>query len=231
MSPRVLCLLIPLAACLAPVLAPPPARAQAARPLFNGRDLSGWEGDPRFWSVRDGAITGETTPEKVTPQNTFLIWRGGRLRDFDLKVRWRIRGGNSGIQLRSRDLGNWVVGGYQADFEDGTTWTGVAYEERGRGLLAPLGQKATIGAGGKPVALGDVGDPAAVRAAVRSGDWNEYHITMRGNHWIQRINGVPCAEVVDNDEAGRAMEGILALQLHAGPPMTVQFRDILLTDL
>jgi hypothetical protein len=202
-----------------------------AKSLFNGKDLAGWEGDPKFWSVRDGAITGMTTPENRTPGNTFLIWRGGTLKDFELRLKFRIQGGNSGVQYRSKDMGNWVVGGYQADFEAGDMFTGIIYEERGRGILAKVGEKVRIGEDGKPVVTGSVGDPARIRAAVKKGDWNEYVITARGNHLVQSINGAVTAEAVDEDAARRAMEGILALQLHAGPPMTVQFKDITLKPL
>ena len=204
---------------------------EGARSLFNGKDLSGWDGDPKFWSVRDGAITGTTTPENPTRGNTFLIWKGGTLKDFELWVKFRIQGGNSGIQYRSRDLGEWRVGGYQADFEAGDMFTGILYEERGRGILAKVGEKTTVGADGKPTVTGSVGDPAAIRAVVRRGDWNEYHITARGNRLIQEINGKVTVEVIDEDPARRAAEGILALQLHAGPPMTVQFKEIRLKTL
>ena len=206
----------------------PTRNADGSLSLFNGKDLSGWSGDPKFWSVKDGAITGMTTPDNPTKGNTFLIWKDGALKDFELRAKFRITGGNSGIQYRSKDLGNWVVGGYQADFEAGDTWTGILYEEKGRGILAKLGEKVVIGADGKPQVTGMVGDPAALRAAVKKGDWNEYLITARGNRITQVLNGKQTVEVVDEDTARRTMEGILALQLHAGPPMTVQFKDITL---
>jgi hypothetical protein len=205
--------------------------AGEARSLFNGKDLTGWEGDQKFWSVKDGAITGMTTPDNPTKGNTFLIWRGGALKDFELRAKWRIVGGNSGIQYRSKDMGNWVVGGYQADFEAGDMWTGILYEERGRGILAKVGEKVRIGSDSKPVVTGAVGDPAKIKAVVKKGDWNEYVITARGPHLTHAINGTVTAEAVDEDAGKRAMEGILALQLHAGPPMTVQFKDIVLKPL
>lgn len=205
---------------------PPAAAADKTRSLFNGKDLTGWDGDPKFWTVKDGAITGTTTPENPTKANTFLIWRGGTLKDFELRVKFRIQGNNSGIQYRSKDLGNWVVGGYQADFEAGDTYTGIIYEERGRGILAKVGEKVRVGPDGKPVKTGDLGDPNEIRAAVKKGEWNEYVITARGNHLTHAINGRTTAELVDDDTKGRAMEGILALQLHQGGPMTVQFKDI-----
>ena len=112
--------------------------------IFNGRDLAGWDGNPKFWSAKDGVITGQTTAENPAPGNTFLIWRDGPVDDFELRLSYRIVGGNSGIQYRSTDHGNWVVGGYQADFEAGKTYTGILYEERGRGILAQRGQKVIV---------------------------------------------------------------------------------------
>jgi hypothetical protein len=114
------------------------------KPLFNGRDLAGWEGDPRFWSVQEGTITGQTTRDNPTKGNTFLIWRNGELDDFELRFSYRIDGGNSGVQYRSREIDKWVVSGYQADFEAGDTYSGILYEERARGILAQRGQKTSI---------------------------------------------------------------------------------------
>ena len=154
-----------------------PVRATADRDqtlnLFNGRDLTGWSGDARFWSVRDGAITGITTPDNPARGNTFLIWKGGVVKDFELRAKFRLQGGNSGIQYRSKDMGNWVVGGYQADLDDANTYTGILYEERGRGILAKVGEKVTIGADGKPLATGSVGVAQEIIAAINKGDWNQ----------------------------------------------------------
>ena len=121
--------------------------------IFNGTDLTGWEGNPKFWSVGDGAITGQTTADNPTRGNTFIIWRGGTVENFELRLSYRMVGGNSGIQYRSKvaDEKNWVVGGYQADFEAGTTYSGILYEERGRGILAQRGQMTVVKA--------DPGDP------------------------------------------------------------------------
>jgi len=99
--------------------------------IFEGDSLEGWDGNPKFWSAKDSVITGQTTKENPTKGNTFLIWRQGKLDDFELRLSYRIVGGNSGIQYRSKDLGNWVVGGYQGDFEAGTRFSGILYEERG----------------------------------------------------------------------------------------------------
>ena len=210
-------------------LVPPSAHAAAGdvQTLFNGKDLTGWDGDPRFWSVQDGAITGITTKEKPTPGNTFIIWRGGTLKDFELRLAWRLENHNSGIQYRSKDRGKWVVHGYQADMDGSNTYTGILYEEGGRGIVATVGQKVTVGPDGKPKVTGTVSDPKDVKAAIKK-DWNDYLITARGNHLVQKINGIVTVDVTDEDEKGRAMEGILAFQLHAGGPMKVQFKDITL---
>jgi type 1 glutamine amidotransferase len=195
------------------------------QPLFNGQDLSGWEGNPQLWSVRDGIVTGQTTADHPIKENTFLIWRGGEVADFELRLTYRITAGNSGIQYRSKDLGNWVVGGYQADFEAGDTYSGILYEERGRGILAKRGEKATIAADG---AKQDetVADTKQLQASIKKNDWNDYVIIAEGNHLIHMINGKVTAEVIDQQKDKSARSGILALQLHAGPPMKVEFKNV-----
>jgi type 1 glutamine amidotransferase len=194
--------------------------------LFNGKDLSGWDGNPKFWSVKDGAITGQTTAENPLKENTFLIWRKGTVDNFELRLSYRLVGGNSGVQYRSKDLGNWVVAGYQADMEAGKKFTGILYEERGRGILAERGQKTVIDATGKVTVVGSVGDSDQLQAAIKNEDWNDYVITAQGNHMVHRINGQVTADVTDEQVEKRVMTGILALQLHAGDPMTVQFKNI-----
>lgn len=198
--------------------------------IFNGQDLSGWDGDPKFWSVRDGTITGQTTRENPTKGNTFLIWRDGKLDDFELRLKFKIVGGNSGIQYRSKETDQWVIGGYQADFEAGETYSGILYEERGRGILAQRGQKTVI-RNGKPEVIGSVGDTKEIQKAIKKEDWNDYEVIARGHHFIHKINGVTTVDVVDEDEKNRAAAGLLALQLHAGPPMIVQFKEIQLKRL
>lgn len=201
--------------------------------IFDGKTLKNWDGDPKFWSVSDGAITGQTTAENPTKGNTFIIWRGGEVADFELKLEYKIINGNSGIQYRSFEVENnpWVVGGYQADFEAGKTYSGILYGERFRGILANRGQKTVIGADHKPKVVGTVGDSAEIQSKIKHEDWNSYHIVARGNHFVHRINGVVTAECTDEDTEMRRSSGILALQLHAGPAMKVQFRDIRLKTL
>jgi type 1 glutamine amidotransferase len=199
--------------------------------LFNGKDLSDWDGDPRFWSVQEGTIVGQTTPQNPLRQNTFLIWKGGTVEDFELHFSYRIVGGNSGVQYRSKHLGNWVVAGYQADLEAGKTYTGILYEERGRGILAQRGQKTVVDSTGKINVIGSVGNSDEIQAAIRKEDWNDYDVIAQGNHIIHRINGHVTVDVTDEQADKRSSSGILALQLHAGEPMRIQFRNILLKPL
>jgi hypothetical protein len=207
--------------------------------IFNGKDLSGWDGNPKLWSVQDGAITGQTTAENPAKGNTFLIWTNGTVADFELRCFFKLTPGdskgfaNSGIQYRSKvfDPANWVVGGYQADMEAGPTYTGILYEERIRGIMAARGEKVVWDKDGKKQVVGSLGDPAEIGAAIKKGDWNEYVIIAKGNHVQQFINGHQTIDVLDECEAKRAMSGVLALQLHAGPPMTVQFKNIRLKKL
>lgn len=210
--------------------------------LFNGRDLTGWEGNPAFWSVKDGVITGQTTTENPAKGNTFLVWKGNHVDDFELRPSYKISPNNkvgfanSGVQYRSKivDPAYWVVGGYQADIEAGKTYTGILYEEKGRGILAQRGQQTVIKeAGGKTKVevVGSVGEPDGIQAAIKPGDWNDYVIIAKGNHFTHSINGKTTVDVIDEQEAKAATSGVLALQLHAGEPMTVQFRDIRLKSL
>jgi len=200
--------------------------------IHNGRDLDGWDGDPSIWSVEDGAITGITTAENPLKHNTFLIFKGKPLSDFRLELQYRIKDGNSGIQYRSRvfDAKKWIVGGYQADIEAGTTYTGILYEEKGRGILALRGERATISAEGE-AKKETVADTADLQKHIRQEDWNDYIIEAQGNTLKHTINGHLMSETIDDETGKRATEGILALQAHVGPPMKIQFRNIRLKRL
>ena len=196
------------------------------KPLFNGKDLTGWDGNPKFWSVVDGVIQGQTTKENPTSGNTFLIWRDGQVDDFELRAQFKIVGGNSGIQYRSKDLGNWVVGGYQADFDASNGYTGILYEEKAtRGIMSQRGTKTTYSADGKKEEV-RFADGNELKEKIKFEDWNEYVVTASGSRCSHSINGALMSETIDNDPAKQVMSGILALQLHAGPPMTVQFKNI-----
>src|SRR5438093_11983768 len=192
------------------------------KPIFNGKDLAGWSGRPQHWSVEEGAITGRTTKEHPAQGNNFLIWTNGTVSDFELRLSYRIvpdndKGfANSGIQYRSKDFGNFVVGGYQADFEAGKTYSGILYEEQGRGILAQRGQMTWIQPDGKIRVVGSLGKSEEIQAQIKKEDWNDYVVIARGNHLTHVINGRVTADVTDDQETKAAKSGILALQLHQG---------------
>ncbi len=203
--------------------------------LFNGKNLSGWTGNSELWSVKDGTITGQTTEAHPTKGNTFLIFTNNPVADFELRFSYKIvpnndKGfGNSGVQYRSKvlDTNNWVVGGYQADFEAGTTYSGILYEERmTRGIMAGRGEKVVWTKDCKKEVTGSVGNSDEIQAGIKKEDWNEYVVIAKGNHLQHFINGKQTVDVTDDCESKRVMSGVLALQLHAGPPMTVQFKNI-----
>lgn len=194
--------------------------------LFDGESLEGWDGNPDFWSVEDGAITGRTTAENPTSGNTFIIWRGGEVDNFVLRLKYKIVGGNSGIQYRSREMGDWVLGGYQGDFEAGRRYSGILYEERGpRGIMAERGQMVVV-AGEEKMVIGSVGESDDIQQGINDEDWNDYMIIADGYRFTHLINGRATVIVYDEDAENRVASGLLGLQLHAGPPMTVQFKDI-----
>lgn len=222
---------------LAVSLALAPLCANAAedgfRTLFNGKDLTDWSGDTRFWSVKDGIIRGETSLTALTLKNTFLIWKGGELKDFELRLKFRIQNGNSGVQYRAKDKGKFVVTGYQAEVENNQGKVGFLYDEGGRGYLANVGEKVETSATGELKVVGALSSKEELikKGYYKDKEWNEYRIVARGNRIEHHLNGFPTIELIDNDEGKRALAGVLALQIHAGPPMLVEFKDILLKDL
>jgi hypothetical protein len=212
-----------------------PARVEAGGKddfvsIFDGRSLNGWRGKSRFWTVRDNAITGETTKEKSLGSNTFLIFKDS-VADFELRIKVKILSGNSGVQFRSVDVGDFVVRGYQTDIDSTETYLGDLYEEGGRGALAKGGEKVEISESGDKRVVGQTALPGEIAKAVRWRDWNDYRIVVRGSRILQEINGVKAADVIDRETNKARADGILALQLHAGQPMLVQFKDIRLKRL
>ncbi len=230
------------AALFTPTAAP---AAQTVEPgfksLFNGKDLAGWAGRPNHWSVEDGAITGVTSADNPAKGNNFLIAKDGDkdliVEDFELRFSYRFvsEWGNSGMQYRSQNKGNFVVNGYQGDFESGATYSGILYEEGGRGILCQRGQKVVIkeGQNGKPKieVTGSVGDSKDIQAGIKKNDWNEYVIIAKGNHLQHFINGKQTIDVTDEQASKAAKSGIMALQIHQGPPMKIQFKDIRIKSL
>lgn len=199
---------------------------EGAKKIFNGKDLSGWKGNTKLWSVEDGAITGRTTDEDPIKFNTFLIWEG-ELSDFVLEVDYKIQGGNSGIQYRSKVLNeeDFVVGGYQADIDASLQYAGINYEEKGRGILAQRGQRVRIDEQGEKE-VEKFGDAEALGKKINKDDWNHYKIVAKGSTVSHYINDELMSEVIDDETAQAASKGVLALQIHQGPAMVIQFKNV-----
>ncbi|MHC4799913.1 MAG: ThuA domain-containing protein, partial [Planctomycetota bacterium] len=216
-----------------PVDTTPSAQAKSRpepgfRSLFNGKDLWAWKGNPKIWSVKEGAITGQTTEQNRISENNFLIWTGGDVTDFELRLKFRIENGNSGIYFQSEERTNVhaeALVGPQADFSADNRWTGVVIEYTRRGILAERGQKVVIDNKGNIKVIGSVGDAGELLKYVKPKQWNDYTVITKGGHTILKINDVVMCEIDDNDPR-RVPTGKLALQVHQGPPMLVQFKDI-----
>jgi hypothetical protein len=217
---------------------------QGFEPIFDGKTMNGWDGDPQYWRVENGALVGETVAERPVKENSFVIWRGGEPKDFELKVQFRINSTNSGIQFRSVYLppgtqgqgrpveGKWVLRGLQADIDFDNRWTGQLYEERGRTFLATRGQAVYVGEGSRPRLIGTLQQtPDEIKALIKQNDWNQVHVIARGNTIIQIVNGTVSSIVVDDDAKGKTNGGMLGFQVHVGPPMKVEFRNIWLKKL
>jgi len=196
------------------------------KPIFNGEDLSEWSGNETFWRVEDGQIVGETTAENPTQGNTYLIWQNGKPGNFELRLKYRIDTpwANSGIQIRSKDLGNHVVAGPQPDIATDDWITGIHYEERGRGVLARRGQKIVINKEGERE-TSRFAEEDALAENFNQSEWTDYHIIANGNTITAKINGHTMHEIID-DSPEASHNGIIAIQLHSGDPMTIRFKDI-----
>lgn len=233
-------LLTPTAAALLLLpLASFTAAEEGFEPLFDGETLSGWDGNPGLWRVADGAIVGETTDSDPIEENEFLIW-DGQVDDFVLRLKFRVAdhgAGNSGVQYRSQRVeggGRWAVGGYQADIERTNKHMGILYEERGRGIIAKRGEKVRLvitDDGFKKEVIGSVGDPTEIVEGVKPGEWQELEIVAEGNRLEHKINGRTTALVFDEDKSHSSQSGIVALQVHRGPAMKIEFKEIRLKQL
>ncbi|WP_209332677.1 3-keto-disaccharide hydrolase [Lunatimonas salinarum] len=217
--------------------------------IFDGKSLSGWEGDATYWRVENGSIVGELTENTPLKANTFLIWEGGQPSDFELKGEFRIsERGNSGIQYRSDRLADvpFALRGYQADIDGRNAYTGQNYEERKRTTLAYRGQKTKINpqpGGGNPreyvernawkglEVIEELGDRDALKEKINAEDWNTFHLVIKGNRLQHYINGVLMSDVTDEDPANRADSGYLGIQVHVGPPMKVELKNLYLKEL
>ncbi|MGF1580645.1 MAG: DUF1080 domain-containing protein [Gemmataceae bacterium] len=197
--------------------------------IFNGRNLKGWDGDSNHWRVEGGCLTG-TTNGKLK-RNSFIIWRGGMVKNFELRVNVKVTpGGNSGLQYRGterKDLGKWIVTGYQCDVvARRADYNGMLYEERGRRILAHTGEKVIIDTKGQPWVVG-----AFPIKKFQPGKWHDFKVIVRGNRHKHWIDGHPTIDVIDLDKKGRKLNGVLAVQVHVGPKMKIQYKDFYLKKL
>ena len=220
--------------------------------IFNGKNLNGWEGDPSYWKVENGNLTGEVTPATILKQNSFIIWRGGAPADFELKMEYRIsKSGNSGINYRSEEVDGaiFALRGYQCDIDGANHYTGQNYEERGRTTLAYHGQTVVLNelddtisnrplqafiknnAWTKSVVTGSPGNVDELNTHIKSDDWNECHLIVKGNRMQHYINGVLMSDVTDNDRQNRKLKGLIGVQVHVGPPMKIAYRHIRIKQL
>jgi len=217
--------------------------------IFDGKTLDGWEGDTTYWKAEDGSLVGEVTPATLLKRNTFIIWRGGQPADFELKAEFRVTtDGNTGINYRSVELDTipFALKGYQADIDGKNRYTGQNYEERGRTTLAYRGQKVTINPQDNPTELQaniknnawtgstvteSLGSSDSLQTLIKSEDWNDIHLIIKGNRMQHYVNGVLMSDVTDNDTINRKLTGALGVQVHVGPPMKVEYRNIRLKQL
>lgn len=203
-------------------------------PIFNGENLDGWSFDSIYWTVEEGLMTGTVTPETILEANSFIIWEGGTVGDFELKVTYRVSAeGNSGINYRSERIPGkpYALRGYQADIDGRYQWTGQNYEEKRRTFLAMRGQVTQVRNGEIPQVVGEIGDPEALTEVLNDEDWNTYHLIVRGNVMTHLINGQLMSVVIDDDTENRTFEGLIGVQVHVGPPMKIEYRDFLLKNL
>lgn len=229
----------PMIAAAEPIKAPPEEPGMKA--LFNGKDLTGWDGDPRLWSVKDGVIHGETTTENAAKGNTFLIAKDVVLRDFELRLSFRCNAtNNSGIQYRSKHItekvgNNWVVRGYQHELRNEVKFPNTSsfiYDEGGkRGRICLVGEQATWEADGKKVIKSDLIDQAGFEKLFKLDDWNDVVIIGKGNNIKHYLNGQLILDFTDNHPELALKEGILAVQLHAGKPMWTEFKNVRVREL
>ena len=201
--------------------------------IFDGQTLNGWEGHPAYWRVEGGSLVGEIRPDTVVRSNTFIIWRGGRPQDFELKLDYRITSaGNSGINYRSEVVpdpvtpeNKFAMRGYQFDLDGAKRYAGNNYEEKGRLFLAVRGQMTRVVGGRPPILVSTIGD-ADELAKVVTDDWNAVHLSIRGNTLIHQLNGRVLSITIDDDAPNRPAGGLVGVQVHVGPPMKVEYRNI-----
>ena len=207
------------------------------QPIFDGRSLEGWEGDATYWRVEDGSLVGEIKPDAVIKSNTFIIWRGGRPKDFELKLEYRITpDGNSGVNYRSAVVPDpvtpanaFAMRGYQFDLDGRKRYAGNNYEEKGRLFLAVRGQVTRVIGTRPPVVVSTFGGADAL-SAVATDAWNTVHISARGNTLMHALNAQLMSVVIDDDAPNGPADGLIGVQVHTAPPMKVEYRNIRLKN-
>ena len=215
--------------------------------IFDGKTLKGWEGDPTYWRVENGNLVGEITPATLLQTNSFIIWQGAKPTDFELTLEFKIsKAGNSGINYRSEQLTDvpHALKGYQADIDGAMRYTGQNYEERARTTLAYRGEIVSVNPAENSSAglrdnvknnawlsrtvTGSLGTADELKAKINSEDWNTCRIVAKGNRLQHYINGILMSDVTDNDKVNAKAGGLLGVQVHVGPPMKVEYRNIML---
>jgi len=220
--------------------------------IFDGKTLNNWEGNPTYWRVENGNLVGEITPQTLLKTNSFIMWKGGEPANFELKGEFNItEKGNSGINYRSEKLTDipYALKGYQADIDGANRYTGQNYEERGRTTLAYRGQMTSVNPqtdNWKPEDVkakvqnnawsdlkvtGSLGNTDSLKTKIKSQDWNSFHLIVKGNHLQHYINGILMSDVTDNDAVNGKTKGIIGVQVHVGPPMKVEYRNLRLKEL
>lgn len=203
------------------------------REILNENTLGDWKGDPALWRFEDDILIGETTPENIIAEHSFFIWENELVEDFELTLEYRISDrGNSGINYRSEIVNGkeFVMRGYQADIDGANEYTGQLYEDKGRAFLARRGQAVVIDENNKKHEAGILGDPDVLLSQIKKNDWNTYKITAKGNTLIHNINGQIMSVATDHG-TGMESQGLLGFQLHLGPPMKIEYKNILFKKL
>lgn len=214
--------------------------------IFNGKDLNGWRGDDTYWRVENGTLIGEVTPETILKQNSFIIYENEQPENFELKLDYKVsESGNSGINYRSEIIPNkpFALRGYQCDIDGKNKYTGQNYEEKKRTTLAYIGETVTIPE--MPDSIPKVNLRKNVKrncwqtrtvtktktksdliSIVKPNDWNQVHLIVKNNKMQHYINGILFSEVNDLDGMNRVLKGFIGVQVHVGPPMKIEYKNI-----